>query len=81
MKQNAFFIIFAGLSLKQIKRFFFLEGECPTLSALNVSFLIINHSIQSVKPWLWESIIMYAYIKHFLSVFFDLEEIFDNSNC
>ena len=31
MKYKAFFIIFEGLSLKQIKRIF-LEGESPTLT-------------------------------------------------
>ena len=31
MKGKAFFIIFEGLSLKQIK-IFFLEGESPTLT-------------------------------------------------
>ena len=33
MKQKAFFTIFKGLSLKQIKQFF-LESESPTLSLL-----------------------------------------------
>ena len=31
MKQKAFFIIFKGLSFKQIKNFF-LEGDSPTLN-------------------------------------------------
>ena len=31
MKQKAFFIIFKGLSVKQITQFF-LEGESPTLT-------------------------------------------------
>ena len=32
MKQNVFFVIFEELSLKQIK-YFFLEGESPTLKS------------------------------------------------
>ena len=31
MKLKAFFIIFKGLSMKQIRQIFFLEGESPTL--------------------------------------------------
>ena len=34
-KKKAFFIVFEGLSLKQIKQFF-LEGENPTLSDSSV---------------------------------------------
>ena len=31
MKENAFFIIFKGFSMMQIKKKTFLEGESPTL--------------------------------------------------
>ena len=34
MKQKAFFIIFKGLSMKQITQFF-LEGGSPTLKLMN----------------------------------------------
>ena len=34
MKSKAFFIVFEGLSLKQIKKNF-LEGESPTLKEMN----------------------------------------------
>ena len=43
MKQKAFFIIFEGLSLKQIKIFFFLESDCPTLTK--------SKQILKVKFW------------------------------
>ena len=41
MKQKAFFIIFEGLSLKQIKQTF-LEGESPTLKSEGGSIFNAN---------------------------------------
>ena len=44
MKHNAFFIIFKGLLLKQIKQFFFLEGESTILSKIMNNYFIENNS-------------------------------------
>ena len=36
LRQKAFFIIFKGISIKQIKQMF-LEGETPTLGRINLA--------------------------------------------
>ena len=38
MKKKAFFIIFKGLSIKQITQFF-LEGESPTLTIKQIEYI------------------------------------------
>ena len=47
MKQKAFFIIFEGLSLKQIKKKIFVEGESPTLSHLK---LLLEVGLNCANP-------------------------------
>ena len=49
MKQKAFFIIFKGLSLKQIKRFFFFEGECPTLMGATFAPNLVSRDFRKKK--------------------------------
>ena len=42
MKSKAFFTIFKGLSLKQIKQFFFFEVESPNLNIPEGNSLLLS---------------------------------------
>ena len=54
MKQKAFFIIFKGFSIKQIKQVF-LEGESPTLKKTCFSNCLLPSSSHTYQNRKWPS--------------------------
>ena len=62
MKKKAFFIIFKGLSIKQITQFF-LEGESPTLTIKQMEYIswvieinwLTQESPYLNSDWFWDS--------------------------